>query len=385
MRLHDAAGRRREVYLDRLAQLVGVDSGSREVPGLHRVAGLLTTWTAAAGLTTERIAVHDAAGAALGDAVLARIGGTGTRRILLAGHLDTVFPAGTAARRPFRVGGDRAYGPGVCDDKGGVLAGLAAVETLLATGRTGFGEVVLLATPDEEIGSVGSRPLLERLARDADVALCLECARENGDLVRARKGVADIEVTLRGRSAHAGIEPERGANAALAAARLTIGLQELNGRWPSVTVNVGVLRAGERANVVADEARLLVDLRADDPGYFDEALAAITAAAHRTDVPGVSAAVAVIAPTPPWSGSPGTDELVKLAGQAGAELGVPVGAAATGGCADANLLAAAGIPVLDGLGPVGGGDHSETEWLDLTSVVPRIALLAGLIDAVAAR
>ncbi|RZU53568.1 glutamate carboxypeptidase [Krasilnikovia cinnamomea] len=383
MNLRDAAWQRHPAYLQRLGRLVNIDSGSRDVTGLHRVAGLLAAWTEKAGLQTRRIPLRDATGAPLGDAVLARIRGTGTRRVLLAAHLDTVFPPGTAASRPFRVDGGRAYGPGVCDDKGGVLAGLAAIESLLLCGRTSFGELVLLATPDEEIGSVGSRALLDRLARETDVALCLECARENGDLVSGRKGVADIKVTLRGRAAHAGIEPERGAHAALAAARLTIALQELNGRWPSVTVNVGVLQAGERANVVPEQATLVVDVRSDRTDAFEHALAAITAAAHEPRVPGVSAVVSVIAPTPPWEGSAGTDELIKLAKQVGTELDVPVQAAQTGGCADANLLAAAGVPVLDGLGPVGGDDHSAAEWLDLASVAPRVALLAGLVDTVA--
>ncbi|MDG6109567.1 M20/M25/M40 family metallo-hydrolase [Dactylosporangium aurantiacum] len=383
MSLRDAAAARHPSYVERLGRLVNIDSGSRDLPGLHDVATTLAAWCTESGLATRLVPVYDAAMAPLGDAVVARVRGTGTRRILLAGHLDTVFAAGTAAARPFRVDGTKAFGPGVCDDKGGVLAGLCAVETLLDTGRTAFGELTLLATPDEEIGSVGSRSLLGRLAVDTDVALCLECARENGDLVSARKGVADVELLLRGRAAHAGIEPERGANAALAAARLTVALQELNGRWPSVTVNVGVLQAGQRANVVADQARLVVDLRADRTGAFDEALAAVEALSRRPFVDGVTVELAVHAPTPPWERSPATGRLVELAAKVGAGIGVPVRDAATGGCADANLLAAAGLAVLDGLGPVGGNDHSSDEWLDLASVPDRVALLAGLVDAAA--
>ncbi len=383
MNLSDAAAQRQPSYLHRLEQLVGIDSGSRDLAGLHAVADLVAGWTNSAGMSTERVTVLDSTGSLLGDAVVARLRGTGTRRILLAGHLDTVFGPGTAARRPYRVDGNIAYGPGVCDDKGGVLAGLAAIECLLATGRTAFGEVILLATPDEEIGSIGSRPLLTQLAGESDVAFCLECARENGDVVHARKGVADIEVTLLGRAAHAGIEPERGANAALAAAGLTIDLQQLNGRWPSVTVNVGVLHAGERSNVVPDQAKLVVDLRADRVDSFADALDEIHALAYRPRVDGVSASVEVIAPTPPWEGSAATESLVKLVAQLGADLGIAIAASSTGGCADANLLAETGIAVLDGLGPVGGDDHSVREWLDLSSVVPRVTLLAELIDAVA--
>ncbi|MEH0845186.1 M20/M25/M40 family metallo-hydrolase [Micromonospora sp. CPCC 205711] len=380
-----AAGDRLGAYHERLARLVGIDSGSGQVDGLREAADLVQTWCLAAGLSVEREPVGDPSGTPLGDVLVARRRGRGERRILLAAHLDTVFPAGTAATRPFRVHDGRAYGPGVSDDKGGLLAGLAAVEVLDALGREEYGELVLVCTPDEEIGSPGSRPLLRTLGAEADVALCLECARDNGDLVSARKGVADLEIVLRGRAAHAGIEPERGANALLAAARLTVALDALNGRWPGVTVNVGVLESGGRPNVVADRARMLVDLRAWRTGEYAAALASIRRLVDEPTVAGVRAELAVHAPTPPWE--PGAEErwLTELAAKVGAGLGVPVSHTATGGCADANLLAEAGATVLDGLGPVGGDDHSPTEWLDLDSVVPRVALLAGLIDEVGRR
>ncbi|SCE79240.1 M20/M25/M40 family metallo-hydrolase [Micromonospora mirobrigensis] len=377
-----AAGDRLAAYHDRLARLVAVDSGSGNVEGLRAAADLVQTWCLAAGMAVEREAVADPDGRPLGDVLVARRRGRGTRRILLAGHLDTVFPPGTAAARPFRVQDGRAYGPGVSDDKGGLLAGLAAVEVLTALGLDGYAELVLVCTPDEEIGSTGSRPLLRTLGAEVDVALCLECARDNGDLVSARKGVADLEVTLRGRAAHAGIEPERGANALLAAARLTVALDALNGRWPGVTVNVGLLEAGGRPNVVADRARLLIDLRAWRTGEYEAALAEIRRLVATPMVSGVRGELAVHAPTPPWEPGARGRRLTELAGKVGAGIGLPVSHTATGGCADANLLAEAGAAVLDGLGPVGGDDHSPAEWLDLDSVVPRVALLAGLVDEV---
>jgi glutamate carboxypeptidase len=368
-------------YLERLVTLVGIDSGSGDLAGLHRVAVLLGGWAEQAGMAVELVPVASPDGVSRGEAVLARVRGTGRGRILFAGHLDTVYPPGEAARRPVRIHGNRAYGPGVSDDKGGVLAGLAAIEVLLAD-RSRFGELVLLANPDEEDGSPGSRPLLDRLAAGVDAALCLESARENGDLVRARKGVADVEVSVRGRAAHAGVEPERGANAALAAAHLTVALQALNGSWPQVTVNVGVLRAGHRPNVVAEHARLLVDVRSDDAETFAAVLAAIHAIAAEPTVPGVTATVAVHQPTPPWRTTPEVQWLLDAARTAGGRTGVPVRFAATGGCADANLLARNGLAVLDGLGPVGGDDHGPAEWLDLTSVAPRVALLAELASQI---
>lgn len=377
-----AAGSRLAAYHERLARLVAIDSGSGQVDGVRRVADEMQAWCLGAGMSVERIPVAGPERTPLGDVLIARRRGRGTRRVLLAGHLDTVFPPGTAAARPFRVQDGRAYGPGVSDDKGGLLAGLAAVEVLGELGLDGYAELVLLCTPDEEIGSPGSRPLLRTLGAEADVALCLECARDNGDLVSARKGVADLEVVFRGRAAHAGIEPERGASALLAAAKLAVALDALNGRWPGVTLNVGVLTAGDRPNVVADHARMLVDLRAWRADEYAAALAEIRRLVAEPAVSGVRATLAVHAPTPPWEAGPAGLRLTELAAKVGAALGVDVAHTATGGCADANLLAEAGAAVLDGLGPVGGADHSPYEWLELDSVVPRTALLAGLIDAV---
>jgi glutamate carboxypeptidase len=376
--LRAAATLRYPAFLARLSELVALDRGSRYLPGLRAAVTLIHGYAEEAGLGAERVPVTDVDGAALGEAVVARVRGCGAQRILLAAHLDTVFAPGTAQDRPLTVDGAlrRAYGPGVCDDTAGLLAGLAAIETLSLLGAREYAEIVFVATPDEEIGSPGSRTLLAELAAEADAILCLECARGNGDLVSARAGVADVEIDLHGRAAHAGIEPERGANAALAAARLTVALQDLPG------VNVGILKAGTRPNVVADRAHLAVDVRAACPDDYDNVMAHIQKLAHMSYVDGVVAQTRVVAPTPPWTGGPGTSRLLERARQVGHDLGLTVTDAATSGCADANLLAASGRAVLDGLGPVGGGDHGPDEWLDLDSVVPRVALLAGLIHAV---
>ncbi|HEU5026567.1 MAG TPA: M20/M25/M40 family metallo-hydrolase [Spirillospora sp.] len=375
-----AAETGRDRYLARLAALVAVDSGTADVPGVNRVARLVAGYARESGLDPEEHPLPDGR-----IAVVARRRGTGRAGIVLAGHLDTVFPAGTAAERPFRVDAalGRAHGPGVCDDKGGLLAGIAAVETLIALGVERYGEIVLVCSPDEETGSPLGRAVLEREARGAAAALCLEGARENGDLVSARSGVTDLEIALRGRAAHAGIEPERGANAALAAARLTVACQALNGSRPGVTVNVGVLAAGSAPNVVAASGRLVVDVRGDRAGAFEAVLADIRRLALDHGVEGVTAEVTEHAPMPPWERGEATARLAAEAVLAGRTVGVPVRDAATGGGADANLIAALGVPVLDGLGPVGGCDHAPGEWLDLASVVPRTALLAALIDRVA--
>ncbi|WP_448321674.1 M20/M25/M40 family metallo-hydrolase [Streptomyces sp. CO7] len=381
----DRARTLRPRFLHDLEELVSIDSGSYDADGVNRVADWVGRRLERIGFDVRRVSFPPAPdGHRTGDALVARRRGrlpeaAGGRRILLAAHMDTVFEAGTAAARPFRVEGSVAHGPGVCDDKGGLLAGLTALEILCESGADAYDELVLLATPDEEIGSPASRALIEDTARGMHHGLGLECARENGDLVIARKGVADFRLTVTGRAAHAGIEPERGANAALAAAHLTVALQALNGHWEDVTVNVGVVRAGTRANIVCPAAELRIEVRAATTADIGRVTRAIQEAADHPGVPGVTVTVEQLDLCPPMEDTTASRRMLDHARRAAAAAGFALGAAATGGVGDANLVAGAGVPVLDGLGPVGGADHTPQEWLDLTSVPQRVAMLAGLI------
>ncbi|WP_432126422.1 M20 family metallopeptidase [Streptomyces sp. bgisy082] len=375
---------RQNRYLDDLRELVAIDSGSYDAEGVNRVADWVQHRLTRTGFTVERVPCPFAGRREAGDVLVARRTGAlgpsdGGRKILLAGHMDTVFDRGTAADRPFRTKGRLAHGPGVSDDKGGLLAGLAALEILDAAGIETYDELVFLATPDEEIGSPAGRPVIERTAHGMHYGLGLECARENGDLVIARKGVADFRLTVTGKAAHAGIEPERGANAALAAAHLTVALQALNGHWDDVTVNVGIVRAGTRANIVCPEAELHLEVRAATTAGVGRVTEAIQHVADHPAVPGTSVTVEQLDLCPPMEDTPASRRMFDLAKRAGETLGVRLGAAATGGVGDANLIAGMGVPTLDGLGPVGGADHTPEEWLDTSSVPQRVAMLATLI------
>ncbi|MFJ9523049.1 M20 family metallopeptidase [Kitasatospora sp. NPDC101801] len=371
-------------YLTDLADLVSIDSGSYSRDGVNRVADWVEGRLDGLGFEIQRVSAG-AAHPQIGDAVIARRTGRlpDGRKILLAGHMDTVFDDGTAAVRPFRTDGTLAHGPGVSDDKGGLLAGVTALEVLLRAGWEDFGEIVLLATPDEEIGSPASRPVTEAVASGMDYALALECARENGDLVVERKGVADFALTVTGRAAHAGIEPERGANAALAAAHLIVELQALNDRWEGVTVNVGVVRAGTRANIICPEAELRVEVRATTTDGLHHVAEAIRGLARQSVVPGTTTAVEQLDLCLPMEYGAAARSMYDVARAAAAELGLDLGGASTGGVGDANLIAGVGVPTLDGLGPVGGADHSPQEWLDTSTVPSRIAVLAATIATLA--
>lgn len=372
-------------YLGDLRSMVNVDCGTYLPDGVNRIADMMQERLRAAGWSVERRSPHPAAGEdRYGDALVARIAGSrpaaaGGRRILLVGHMDTVFPAGTAAERPYRTEGSRAFGPGVSDMKGGLLAGLHAVTALRDAGLTAFDSVTYVCNPDEEVGSPFSTPIIREMAASADVCFVLEGARENGDIVSARKGTTDVRVVVHGRAAHAGVEPERGRSAILQAAHATIALSALTGRWPGVTVNVGRIDGGIRPNVVPDRCELQVDVRAPTAALMRTAIEAVERAASDIRVPDTTVEVGHEPGFPPMERTEATERLVRRAKEIAAGLGFEARDAATGGASDANNVAGMGVPVLDGLGPIGGADHAPGEWLDLDSVAPRTALLAGMI------
>jgi glutamate carboxypeptidase len=373
-------------FLEDLEAMVNVDCGTFVVDGVRRIADMMQQRLVSAGWKVERRQHEPGPSTApeqLGDLLICSLAGglPGGRRMMLIGHMDTVFPDGTAVARPFRVDGSRAFGPGVSDMKGGLLGGLHAVGALLDAGFEDFDSITYVCNPDEEIGSPWSNLAIRELAPQHDVCFVLEGARENGDIVSARKGVADVVITFAGQAAHAGVEPERGRSAVLQAAHVVVGLHELNGRWPGVTVNAGVINGGTRANVVPDHCDLRVDVRAPTNESFDAALGEVRRVASTLAVPDVEVDVLVRTGFPPMEKTRATARLVDQAVAIASELGFEVKDAATGGASDANVVSGLGVPVLDGMGPIGGADHAPGEWLDLNSVVPRVTLLAALIAA----
>lgn len=368
---------RLNTYLDDLRLLSGIDCGTANKAGVNRVGAWVQARCQANGWDVR---VHPRPIG--GDIVEATVRGSGTRRLLLLAHMDTVYPDGIAAARPMRIEGDTLIGPGTADMKAGLLAGIYAVEALQALGYTPFGEIVLLFTADEEIGSPESRDLIEETARRCEAALVLEAARASGAIVAARKGVWDYGLVVHGRSAHAGVEPEKGRNALLELAHKIVALQALNGAIPGVTVNVGVAHGGTASNVVPEEATAHVEARAVDPEglrAIDERIRAVVAT---PTVPDTTIDLTIRKGFPPMARTAAIERLATMAQQIAQEVGFSVEAVSTGGASDASLVAGAGVPVLDGLGPIGGDDHSPREWVSMRSIVPRVALLAGLIGRI---
>jgi glutamate carboxypeptidase len=369
-------------FLAELEALVNIDCGSYTHAGVNRVADAVEGSLRELGATPERIHHRPSGGARqLGDLLIGRLAGEGPR-VLLIGHMDTVFEEGTAAARPFRLDGDRALGPGTSDMKGGLLAGLHALAALAEIGLRPA--VTFVANPDEEIGSPTSTPHIRSLATDVDVTLVLECARANGDIVSSRKGILDTRLQVTGRAAHAGVEPEKGRSAILEAARIVTDLHELNGRWPGVTVNVGVIGGGTRPNVVPERCSLEIDVRAISREALETAEAEIRRIAEATVVDDTTVEFETMARWWPMEKLDRSGRLVDHAQAIAQALGFEVHDTSTGGASDANTTSGMGIPSLDGLGPIGGNDHSPAEYLDVDSIVPRTTMLAGLLLAIAA-
>lgn len=367
-------------YLADLRALVSIDSGSKHRAGVNLVNDWLEIRLARLGFTVERFPQAE-----MGDNLLATLRGRGRGRIMLLGHSDTVYPVGVAAKRPMTIQGDKVLGPGTCDMKAGLLSGIYAVEALQAAGFDNFDTLFYLSVSDEETEPRYSIPLIQSTSRQADVVLTLEAARENGDIVTARKTMSWFRVEAAGRSAHAGVEPEKGRSAILALAHHAVALDRLNGLRPGATVNIGVIEGGSLPSVVADYAAMRVDLRAWNPADLQALIDAMQQQLAQPVVPDVRVSVRLEEGSfsPAMERTPAVEALEKITQTIARELGFEVKGASTGGASDASFAAAAGTPALDGLGPVGGLDHGPDEYINLSSIVPRTALLANLMMAIA--
>jgi glutamate carboxypeptidase len=362
-------------YLDELRQLCAIECPTSSKPGVDEAGAWVRRWVERRGWQLR--AWPDATA---GDSLVATLRGRGKLRVLLAAHLDTVYPVGVAAARPMRIEGDTLLGPGSADNKSGLLSALyamAALEDLKLLEP--IGAITLMCGGDEETDMRSSIALMRELAPQHDIALVLEAGRENGDIVGARKGGGNFVIETHGKAAHAGVEPHKGAHAVLALAHHIIALQALNGMRDGVTVNVGVVQGGTVPNAVPDYASATIDTRVVRPEDIEPVAAALRAEATREVVPGVRATISGDWGAPPMARTPQIDALARLADACAQELGFHVHAASTGGVSYANHLASLGLPVLDGLGPVGGRDHSPDEYILISSIVPRTALLALLM------
>jgi glutamate carboxypeptidase len=371
-----AAQADRTAELQLLEQLVNIDSGTGDVEGGRKVAGVLEPRLKALGMTIESVAAEEAG---LPENTVATLTGRGKTRILMIGHIDTVFETGTAQRRPFRTDEQRAYGPGVSDEKGGVVEGLYALEILHALGFTSFGKIVFLMETSEERGSPGTRALIGRLLKDADVELNLEPGDLPDVMTVWRKGSDTYRIEVKGRAAHAGIAPQEGRNAALELIHQLSGLNVFPKSGDGLTANLTVMHAGTRGNIIPEDAWALVNVRVRDKADFERVTHVLSKNAETTVIPDTRVSVSHGEGFPPLPSNPATDRLAARAQRIYAGIGRSLTAGGNGGASESALAAEAGVPALDGLGPVGGGFHSEKEFLQLDTVTPRLYLLTLLL------
>jgi glutamate carboxypeptidase len=315
---------------------------------------------------------------AVGDNVYGRWG-AGRDGVLLLCHLDTVHDLGSLARMPVRAVEGRLYGPGVIDMKAGVAMALTALAMLREAKAWPDRPVTALFTSDEEIGSGHSRPLIERLAREAALVLCLEPCLPDGSLKTERKGIGEMLIRVRGRSTHAGADHENGRNAIEELAHHILAAQQLTDYSRGTTVSVGVVRGGTRSNVVPDEAWAEVDYRVARPEEAERLAAWMRARTPLTR--GTTVEVTGGLNRPPLPRDEIMARTFARAQQIAAGLGLRLGEGSTGGGSDANFVAPLGVPVLDGLGALGNGAHSEREHVVIGSLPERTALLAALLSA----
>ena len=357
--------------LDLLRRLVEIESPSADKAAVDRLVDLVAEEARALGLDVTRVAQKEC-----GDHLLVRWG-AGEGGFLLLCHLDTVWPLGTLASRPWRVEGERAFGPGCYDDKASAAIILTALAGMREMGLAPNRPLTVLFNSDEESGSRSSRPLIEAEAARAAVVFCVEPALADGALKVWRKGTGYYTVTAIGRAAHAGADPETGINAIEELAHQVLRLQALNDPASGTTVNVGYIEGGTRSNVVPAQAQARVDVRVRTKAEAARMDAAIRAL--QPVLPGARLLVESGPSRPPMEESPLTLLPFQRAREIAASLGLTLTAGGTGGASDANFCAALGIPTLDGLGAVGDKAHSSDEYVLIPSLPQRAALLAALL------
>jgi glutamate carboxypeptidase len=371
----EAAQRYKEEALKLWERLVNIDSGTGDEQGLKEVAAIATEELNKLGARLETVSAKPA----VGDNIVATFAGTGKGRIFLIAHMDTVFAKGVAAARPFRIKDGRALGPGVSDNKGGIISALYVLKILRGLNFKDYAQITLLLNTNEETGSLGTRLLIERLAKEHDVALNLEAGRPSDGLVVWRKGSGVIKVEVKGRAAHAGVAPDNGRNAAMELAHQILQLGKLGDREKGTTVNFTVLNAGDRKNVIPDYAVAEGDVRALSSDEFDRVERELAAKSQNKLIPDTEVTTSLTRLFPVMPQSAPTRALAATAQAIYAELGKSLTLEGSGGAADSSFSAGVFKPTLDGLGLVGGNAHSLDEYAEVDSIVPRFYLLARML------
>ena len=362
-----------------LERMVNTDGGSYDKAGVDAVGGQVREFLAGHGIAVETVR-----GERHGDCLRAFVNsdaappGNAPRNIVLMGHRDTVFPKGEPERRPFRVEGSRAYGPGVCDMKAGLVLNMFMLAAFHKFGGAP-GPMVGLFTGDEEIGSPEGRAVIEAEARGARVVFNSEPGRMSGNIVTGRKGGVFSVFDIVGKASHSGGNFEAGISAIGELAHKIVAIHALTDLARGITLNVGLVQGGQSVNTVAPGAQGQIDLRYIHPEDREEVMGRLHAIIERSSIPGTRATLTIKGEFLPLTQSPAAARLFTLYQGAAAEAGLAVKGEFSGGCADSGFTAAQGAPTICAVGPVGGLAHSPDEFLEVASLVPRAQAMARAI------
>ncbi len=368
-------------FIRDLATLVNIDSGTDDASGLSRVSDILAQRLKKLGAAVEILPAPPAAG----KMVHGTFQGTGSKKIMLMVHFDTVFGKGEAARRPFMVKGSRALGPGVADAKGGAAIILHALEVARRRGFKDYKTLTVLFNSDEEKSSLGSRAMIGKLSAQQDYVLSYEPPDAERVIV-ATNGIAYVHLNVKGRASHAGAAPEKGRNAAVELSGQIIQLKDLGDAAKGTTVNWTMLQSGSRVNIIPDKASATADMRLSDMSEIQRVQNDADKIIQRKIIPDTEVTVNVESRRPPFSKNPQSDRLAALAARVYQELGKSLEPVAMRYGTDAGFAyhpGSAKPAVLEGLGIVGGGLHSPDEWADLDSVAPRLYLTVRMLESLA--
>ncbi len=373
--LMDRANQAMPEFLRDLGTLVSIDTPSGHGPGLDKMGDILVDQLKALGAEVEILPGPNKGG----HNIVGVLQGTGKSRLLLLAHADTVFKVGTAAERPFKIHDGRAFGPGVADEKGGIVLGLYALKLLKERGYTHYSRITYLINCDEEVGSGSSKELIKKLAREHDFALCLEPGLPGDGVVKWRKGTARMTVEVKGKASHAGVAPEKGVNALVEAAHQVMQLRTLEKMDQGTSVSFTVFQAGDKLNVIPDAAVARADVRALDPAEFERLQKSGAEMVKNQLLPGAEMKFQMAVGRPPFPPNAGTEGMIAKAQSIYNEIGLALKAEGRGGASDGNYTAAEGCPTVDGLGIAGDKTHTAEEYLEVSNIAPRLYLLTRML------
>ncbi|CAG2134819.1 glutamate carboxypeptidase [Cupriavidus plantarum] len=368
--LDSASKAQQPAVMQMLEQLVNIETGTGDTVGMPQMADYLAQQLAGLGATVSR---QQAAAGVVGENIVGRFKGTGSVKILMIAHMDTVYPRGYLAKAPFRVDGNRAYGPGIADDKGGIAVILNSLAILKARGFNEYGEIVVMFNTDEEKGSFGSRDLIQQLSAGADYVISHEPSGETEGIGLATSGIAYVEAKITGKAAHAGVAPELGVNALTEAADLILRTQDIDNKSKEMRFNWTLAKAGSASNAIPDSATLNADVRYGRNEDLEAIQSMLSERAQRKRLPAATVEVSVTPGRPAFNANDGGKFLANKAAAIYQELGytLTVSDTRTGGGTDAAYAALSGKPVVESMGLPGFGYHTSSAEYVLIDAIPR--------------